>query len=291
MNLRLIIALATLLLAGSALPAVADTPPAFEFRDADSRIILLGSIHILPGSDRQLPPIIEELVDTADRIVFELPANELDPQSVARIVMALGTIPGSGTLPDLIGSEDYQRLMELTSAADLPLAQLQRYEPWLLLIQYQALHLQRLGFTPDSGVEAQVKAMARARELPMAGLETARQQMKFFDDLPLDTQVAMLLQYLENIDSSASEMAELVEAWRQGDLDRLDQLVAQSFKEQPELNEIFLARRNRDWTRQLQELLEIPGTSLVVVGAAHLAGPDSLPVLLRADGLAVNRLD
>ena len=133
--------------------------------------------------------------------------------------------------------------------------------------------------------------MARARDLPMAGLETARQQMKFFDNLPLATQTAMLIQYLENIDNSEQEMAQLVGAWRDGDLEKLDQLVAQSFKEQPELNDIFLARRNRDWTRQLQELLELPGTTLVVVGAAHLAGPDSLPRLLRADGLDVKRLD
>jgi uncharacterized protein YbaP (TraB family) len=49
-----------------------------------------------------------------------------------------------------------------------------------------------------------------------------------------------------------------------------------------------LADRNRRWADAITERLAGSGETVIVVGAGHLAGPDSVPTLLRARGVAVD---
>ena len=49
----------------------------------------------------------------------------------------------------------------------------------------------------------------------------------------------------------------------------------------------LIVDRNRRWARVLARLAKRGGVTVVVVGAGHLVGPDGVPALLRARGLAV----
>lgn len=59
--------------------------------------------------------------------------------------------------------------------------------------------------------------------------------------------------------------------------------------ESPVLYEALLVRRNTDWANQIQTLLEGSGTIFMAVGAAHLAGDDSVQEILEDRGLTVTR--
>ena len=49
----------------------------------------------------------------------------------------------------------------------------------------------------------------------------------------------------------------------------------------------LIQRRNAAWTRAIAERLAGSGETVIVVGAGHLVGPDSVPALLRARGIKV----
>jgi hypothetical protein len=52
----------------------------------------------------------------------------------------------------------------------------------------------------------------------------------------------------------------------------------------------MLTQRNRNWTREIQKLMKAEeGTFLFAVGAAHLAGEDSVIKMLRDQGETVVR--
>lgn len=267
----------------------AENPPIFEISDADSTIIMLGSVHLLPGNDDTLPEPINAAYAEADRLVFELPAEEIDPQKGQALAMSLGVDKQDRGLSELLSEEGFAEARQLAERNNMPFDPLRRLEPWLVLLQYQALNLQRLGFSTDSGVEAQLKARGENDRLPMAGLESLQQQLEFFDEIPLETQERMLLEYLRGIPDSRERMETMVQAWRNGNLDELERLVEDGFAEDPELAERFLAARNRDWVEQIIELLELPGTTLVIVGAAHLVGDVGVPELLEEKGVDVRR--
>ena len=54
--------------------------------------------------------------------------------------------------------------------------------------------------------------------------------------------------------------------------------------------ERLLLDRNRNWLPQIDALFSRTGRAFVVVGAAHLVGPDGLLAMLKARGIAVEQL-
>jgi hypothetical protein len=87
-------------------------------------------------------------------------------------------------------------------------------------------------------------------------------------------------------------MNELVEAWERGDVAKIGELENGELKTKyPDEYKRLAVDRNVKWAATLDAVLKDPttGTVLVVVGAAHLAGPDSLMVQLKKDGWKAER--
>ncbi len=52
----------------------------------------------------------------------------------------------------------------------------------------------------------------------------------------------------------------------------------------------LLVERNKNWMPKIEALFTRRGRALVVVGAAHLVGPDGLLAMLRSKGYIVEQL-
>ena len=63
-----------------------------------------------------------------------------------------------------------------------------------------------------------------------------------------------------------------------------------SFQDYPNLYQRLVVDRNRNWLLRIEPLLDRPGTTLVVVGALHLVGAESVVELLKKQGYAVKQL-
>jgi len=77
---------------------------------------------------------------------------------------------------------------------------------------------------------------------------------------------------------------ELLETWRSGDEARLYNLIHEGFEAYPTLYETIMLKRNRSWIPEIEKFLQMDEDVLVIVGAGHLVGPDSLIDLLRRTG-------
>ena len=62
-----------------------------------------------------------------------------------------------------------------------------------------------------------------------------------------------------------------------------------SLERSPELYERLLVERNRNWVAPVEACLKQKTACFVVVGAAHLVGPDSLVALLQKKGYKVEQ--
>jgi uncharacterized protein YbaP (TraB family) len=82
----------------------------------------------------------------------------------------------------------------------------------------------------------------------------------------------------------------LADAWKNGDAATVERIVLQDLRQEPRMYERLLVERNRTWLPLIEELFARPGRAFVVVGAAHLVGPDGLLALLKARGYAVEQL-
>lgn len=279
-----------MLLAACTGPALAANPPAFEIRDGQQHIILLGSVHLLDAQSAALPEIFRASIDRADRVIFELAPEQLDPMLIQQLAMQYAIDPEGRTLTELISADSWSEIRQHTERAGLPLDALRAFEPWMVLLQLQAFHFASRGFRAEFGIEHQVRELAEARKLATGGLETAEEQLRFFDELPLQLQERYLLKFARDLDDSEKFLRELVDKWRRGDLDGLEVAIMKESRENAEVMQVLLASRNHRWVESISNYLREPGTEVVVVGAAHLVGDEGLPALLEQAGYDVTRL-
>jgi uncharacterized protein len=108
--------------------------------------------------------------------------------------------------------------------------------------------------------------------------------------LPEKQQREFLLYGLEDAQRMASELDDLLSAWRRGDAAKMGQLLQEGFDEYPDLYRPLTVERNRKWVPQIEQLLDDKDDYLVVVGALHLVGNDSVIDLLERKGYKLEQL-
>jgi uncharacterized protein YbaP (TraB family) len=200
-------------------------------------------------------------------------------------------LPQGQTIADVIDEELYRALEQRSIELGVDLKLMNRFEPWFLAITLLDQGLTKFGFTGQYGVEQYVLQHAQRGRKEIAGLETFEFQIGIFDSLSPSSQQAMLAQTLDELDEAETAMAEMAAAWRAGELEELGDELLEEFDDFPGLYETLVTKRNAVWAEALEQMLRDGRRHLVVVGALHLVGDDSLIELLTARGHAVERID
>ena len=279
----------------AAAPAPGLAPPLpllWKVSDEDNALYLLGSFHLLREGDYPLSADVDAAFAAASRVVFEVAPDALaDPSTGARFLAAAGYGDGrrlSAVLPDGLRG----KLARLLARQGGSIEQLEEFEPWFVNLTLVLGLAQSLGFDPQLGLDQHLIRAAAQAGKPTAGLETIDDQLAALEGPPLAEQISGLADYVENPQDMPGMLDELHQAWRQGDLDRLDALTRQEMLARtPQTYRLVNVERNRAWLPQLQAMLDGGSADvLVVVGALHLLGEEGVVEGLRAAGYAVERI-
>ena len=255
-------------------------------------VYLLGSIHVLRPEDAALPEAAESAYRRSGRVVMEIDlGTEMagGAMSLAEKMQAMALLPEGTTLRSVLGA-DYASVAARAQQAGLDLVMLDRFAPWFVATTLLQVELAKRGFSPDLGVEQVLASRAAADHKAMQGLETAEQQFAILGGLPLPMQKRFLLMTLDESADFDKEIAELLGAWQAGDTAKLGALLGEEFARFPELYRPLTEQRNRAWIPQIERLLSEDADCLVVVGALHLVGHDSVVDLLRQRGYRITQL-
>jgi uncharacterized protein YbaP (TraB family) len=275
---------------GVAFAAGAD-PAAWRLVGRDGgEITLLGSMHVLRATDHPLPPSVDALIERAQTIVMELDLDDIDATTQQRVILGAAMLAPGTELADVLDADLYTQLEQRASELSLDLALLAPFEPWFLSVMLLDVGMRRYGFEAQRGVEQYVLARAKAGGKDVVGLETLEFQIGIFDSLPPRSQQMMLAQTLAELDEAESAMAGMADAWRAGELEALSGELLDDFDDFPGLYDALVTQRNEAWIANLEGLLATGRRYLVVVGALHLVGDDSVVDLLAARGHRVTRL-
>lgn len=83
----------------------------------------------------------------------------------------------------------------------------------------------------------------------------------------------------------------MLAAWRSGDLSDIEYLMTTEMQQtDPDTYELMFTKRNKDWIPKLEALFNNQDKELVLVGAAHLAGKNSVLDLLKLRGYHVKQV-
>lgn len=286
-GLRLFLAATTVFLFNS---ATAEPLPLWELQDDDSRVMLMGSVHFLRASDYPLREGLNQAYEQADTITMELNLSAIDKPATQNAITAISIDPEGRQLRELVGKEAYNEADSMAREIGIPLMMFDQFEPWFAAVSIAQARMLQLGFDQSWGIESVLTRKALAENKPLAGLETMEEQLGFLDRLNPETQRVFLLQALDDAATVQDQVESMVGAWSSGDIAELEELLLESLQETPELYGALLIERNRNWVAPIQALLDTPGTHLVVVGAAHLVGDNSVLELLEDAGTVSRQL-
>lgn len=257
----------------------------WEVEGTHNTVYLLGSIHALRPGDYPLAPAIREAFREAEAVVLEIRIPEGGTGEAAAL---LAGRQGPG-LADQLTAGQYRRARKLARKQGIELDDLSRLDPWLAGLVIMQGALRRAGYDPRHGLDAHFQRRARKAGKPLLALETPRDQLRLFDELPRTMQGKFLLRTLEQASDLEAQLDPLVGAWKAGRVGRVKRLVLAEFEPFPGLYERLVAQRNRNWLPQIEGLLDDRRDYLVVVGAAHMVGKQGLVRMLRQRGYAVGQ--
>jgi uncharacterized protein YbaP (TraB family) len=265
--------------------AQADAPALWRVDGPKGRVFLFGSFHLLPADVKWRTPAVESALNAAAVVVFETDfAGAQDPQA---LIAKYGLLPPGQTLLSVLPGSARAELERAATDLRIPPPSLAPLRPWLAALTLGVQFAISQGFDPNKGVEQQVITWAKASGKGVTSLETNESQLRVFADLTREQEIALLIVTLRQVREMPKMLGEMLAAYRKGDLAALERALNVGLDDFPVLRKRILTDRHEKWLPQIEKMIAGGRTHMIVVGAAHLVGPDSVIAMLRAKGVKV----
>jgi len=241
---------------------------------------LFGTIHIT--CDATLEADVTKALDVTSQIVLEMDMD--DPSLQAKIMKDMYLNNGK-TIKDFVSEEEYVAIDSLfQNTMGMPLKMLENVRPFFL----SSMFYPKMIDCPMQSFELELIKVAKVQNEEILGLETIEDQMKVFEDIPLEDQYADLIRMAEdNLEYDKNSFAKLLEVYESEDITALlDMMNDENNKTVSEHQDVLLENRNKNWISKIEAFVKEQPT-FFGVGAGHLAGENGVIQLLRKVGYSV----
>lgn len=247
---------------------------------------LYGTMHMVCEEDSKMSEGLKAAIKKARQVFFEL---DMDNMEEMMSVMKFARMNNGLKISDLVSPVEYMRLEEYFSKnkSVLPFAMMSRFKPYFItaLISEGIMDCKQ-----KSSVEQSIMTEARQYDKEVLGLETIEFQASIFDSIPYEKQAADLVTYVDSIDKFRETTLEMVEMYRNQDINHMDSLMEKSDPGMMQYMDLLLYDRNKRWAMQIPEQM-FQKSTLFAVGAGHLGGEKGVISLLKKQGFTVKPLD
>ena len=259
-------------------------------KSSKANIYLAGSFHMLRASDYPLPAEFFTAYQNSRKIIFEVQPDEAEnPEHMGDLLSGAVYIDGT-TLKDHISSAAYAKAEKFCKERNYPLEQYQVLKPTMFVMTLTLLETEKIGADPRKGIDNFFKERAVQDGKATGSLETMDQQIRLLSSIDASVGSDQILESIDELKQIEVMLGEYLAAWRKGDEPQMEDLYIKELKRYPQLYQTLIVDRNNQWVRNMESYLNGSGNTMVIVGAAHLVGPDGLVNLLRKRGYKVVKL-
>ncbi|MDX2289961.1 MAG: TraB/GumN family protein [Hyphomicrobiaceae bacterium] len=260
---------------------------------------LFGTIHVTDGRVSTLSPAVVAALDQARAVAVEV--TDVSPDAAGKAMAeasALVTFTDHQRLDRLITPEAFQKAQTALGRARVPTTSLRQLKPWVVTLILAVGPCERTALDRGAKVLDQVIVdRARARKIPVVGLETLGEQLQAAAAIPLADQVELLktaIAFSDRTDDLSEALLQLYLARRIGAALPFQSHLMEQAGARPEAITAFrremIEKRNRTMRTRALPLLAKGGV-FIAVGALHLPDADGLVALLRDAGYTVTSVD
>jgi hypothetical protein len=282
-------AIAALLSAGAAAQSRSGHSFLWKIQSGNNVMYLAGSVHALTQDAYPLNPAYQRAFDASSSLVEEIDLAEADPLTGGPALLAKGMYQDGRTFDRAVSRQTVALVESKLKNTPLALELIQPMKPWMVMLRLEALGSQEAGLDPELGLDKHFYDLAANGGKMVIGLETAESQMDRFDKMPEALQEQMLRSELADMDTEKGSLRALLTAWQTGDAAAIEKMLLGSFKDSPAAYASLITQRNNNWMPQLDTCLRRSSPCFVIVGAAHLVGPQGLLAMLQQKGYRVEQ--
>lgn len=259
----------------------------WQVSNGQNNLFLGGTIHMLRPQDYPLPAEYDQALAQADSLVLEINFAEEDMAAFQQSILERASYQHGGSLEKTLSVEAWKSLQRYCDERGIDVYRMNNFKPVLVMLALFEVERQRLGISA-AGVDVWYDQQARERGMPVHGLETLEEQTVFLLGMGVGNESAFMQQSVRDLEQLGPLMAEMIRAWRLGDHHSLDQMFLEEMRTGfPQIYRSLIVERNNNWLPRIRDMIDQPGTELVLVGAAHLIGKDGLLAHLRQAGYEV----
>jgi uncharacterized protein YbaP (TraB family) len=149
------------------------------------------------------------------------------------------------------------------------------------------LECKRLGFEPENGTDLHFNRLARDQGNTLVGLESVDFGLSLLTSFSSEENEVLVKTTLEEMKLIRQEFADIVNAWKSGDVVALEKLLNSMATDAPVLFKRLVTDRSESWLPKIEQLSRGSKNAIVIVGAAHMVGKRGLVELLRGKGFKV----
>jgi uncharacterized protein YbaP (TraB family) len=284
----------TLVIALAATAVAGDGLFLWKVTGEHATVHLTGSIHVGKADFFPLAEPLEQAFDAADVLAVEVDLT--DPavmQSSSQLIMSRGMLTGEETLQDRLEPATWEKLEAYCQETGVPLAMFQKMKPGIMAIVLMMNAYQSVGFDPELGIDKHFLTQARESGKEIRQLEKVEDQMELFFSVSDDLDDPLILEMLDQFDEIEAFTDRMIDLWRAGDAEGLDDFVQENIGDDPELQAFYrrlLDDRNVAMAEAIDGFLAGQQDVFVVVGAAHYGGEQGILKLLARKGREVEQV-
>lgn len=266
------------------------TTAVWKVSKGEDYLYLGGTAHLLPESAFPLPVEFEFAYQQTDKLILETTFPDQADKQFQQSMLAAFRYQDSTTLEQLLSKDVYQGLTQYFAGFGIPIEQLSVFRPGFIVAQLTVLAAMQANMA-GMGVDHYFADKAKKDGRATAYLETLDLQLRLLAGLGEGYEDDFLRYQLEQSQQFAALYKKMLSAWRSGDLDTLNELVIEPVKAaDPQTYKTLYVQRNQNWLPKIEQLFGNEYHELVLVGAGHLAGEDSLLVLLAQAGYQLEQI-
>jgi uncharacterized protein len=273
----------------SVAPAAAETS-VWKAQKGDSVLYLGATCHILRKSDYPLPPEFDKAYKASKSLVFETDISKLEEPATQMKLLSLSVYKDGSSVEQHLKAKTFAELSAYCKSNGMPIQALSHFRPSMLMVTLMVRELMKHGIA-EQGVDAFYQDLARQDGKPFEGLETVDEQIDYVTTMADGNEDDFVLHSLRDMGEIKDQFDAMADAWRSGNAAKVNELMVAELKtEMPKLYKRLITERNRKWLSSIDAYAKTPAVEFILVGAAHLVGPDGLVETLKKKGYKVEKL-
>lgn len=254
--------------------------PVFWKIEAEKPVYLLGTMHMGVDASSEFHEGVWEKLKECKTLVLELDMTKINQFEMIQKIQ----LPPGKSLDQMLGEEHWEKLGKFI--APYPAMAFKNFKPWAL----QSIFAQKF-LPPTPAVEMTLTQKAIANGITIEALETVDEQLDAMDKVPEEDMIKSITQVLDDIPAAKKEAQKLLEAYKNADLEVLEEMMFKSkeAKDSPEMIEHVIVNRNKNWIPKIEEYIKT-GNVFIAVGAGHFVSKEGLISLLEQKGYKITRI-